>query len=159
MYWTLSQASTREEYLAAIELFREYVASLDFDLSFQNVDEELTILPIMYGPPTGGLYLVESNDGFVGCAGLRQIENETTCELKRMYIKPSHRQMGIAGAILKQAIEDARSMGYTCMKLDTIGYKMPLAVRLYTSFGFKVTEPYNHNPHEGVVYFEKDLTR
>ncbi len=111
----------------------------------------------MYGPPTGRLYLVESNGEYVGCAGLRRIENETTCELKRMYIKPSHRKLGIAKALMESAIQTARDLGYTTMKLDTIGYKMPLAVKLYTSFGFQETTPYNHNPHEGVVYFERNL--
>jgi putative acetyltransferase len=157
MYWTLSEASTTEEYVAAIELFNEYVLSLDFDLSFQNVDEELTILPVMYGPPSGRLYLVESDGIYVGCAGLRRIENETTCELKRMSIKPTHRQLGIARAIMELAIQTARELGYKTMKLDTIGYKMPVAVKLYTSFGFRETTPYNFNPHNGVLYFERKL--
>jgi len=157
MYWTVSEASTTEEYIAAIELFNEYVSSLDFDLSFQNVDEELTILPVMYGPPTGRLYLVESDGLYVGCAGLRRIENDATCELKRMYIKPGYRQLGIGKAIMELAIQTAHEMGYKTMKLDTIGYKMPQAVKLYKSFGFRETVPYNYNPHEGVLYFEREL--
>lgn len=157
MYWTISEATSTDEYMAAISLFKEYVSSLDFDLSFQNFDAELTILPTMYGPPTGRLYLVESGGSYVGCAGLRKIENDTTCELKRMYIKPAYRQLGIAKAIMELAIETACELGYTKMKLDTIGYKMPLAVKLYTSYGFRETTPYNFNPHDGVVYFEKEL--
>ncbi len=155
--WTIIEASKQEEYLAAIELFKEYVASLDFDLSFQNFDEELTIMPVMYGSQTGKLFLVKLGSEFIGCAGLRRIENDITCELKRMYIKPAYRQLGVGKAIMRLAIDNARVMGYELMKLDTIGYKMPLAVKLYKSYGFKETVAYNYNPHEGVVYFELKL--
>lgn len=157
MEWRLVEASTAEEYKAAVGLFNEYIASLDFDLGFQNVDHELTILPTMYGPPTGRLFLVRAEGTFVGCAALRRIENDTTCELKRMYLRPAHRGMGIGKAIMEKSIESARSLGYTVMKLDTIGYKMPWAVKLYESYGFRETTPYNHNPHEGVLYFEREI--
>lgn len=157
MEWKIIEAATAEEYKTAIGLFEEYISSLDFDLGFQNLDHELSTLPSMYGPPTGRLFLVRAGDTYVGCAGLRRIENDSTCELKRMYIQPPYRQLGIGKAIMERAIASARTMGYATMKLDTIGYKMPLAVKLYESYGFRQTVPYNYNPYEGVLYFEKDL--
>ncbi len=157
MKWEIIEASTAEEYKAAVALFNEYIASLDFDLGFQNVDHELTILPTMYGPPVGRLFLVRAEGSFVGCAALRRIENDTTCELKRMYLQPACRGLGIGKAIMEKSIEGARNLGYTVMKLDTIGYKMPWAVKLYESYGFRETTPYNHNPHEGVLYFEREI--
>lgn len=157
MEWRLLEASTAEEYKAAVGLFNEYIASLDFDLGFQNVDHELTILPTMYGPPTGRLFLVEAEGTFVGCVALRRIENDTTCELKRMYLRAAYRGKGIGKAFMEKSIQEARSLGYTVMKLDTIGYKMPWAVKLYESYGFRETNPYNHNPHEGVLYFEREI--
>ncbi|GHB60812.1 GNAT family N-acetyltransferase [Persicitalea jodogahamensis] len=157
MHWTIIEASKAADYAAAFELFKEYVASLDFDLGFQNIDHELTILPTMYGPPRGRLFLVKVEEGFVGCAALRQIENETTCELKRMYLRPDFRGLGIGKAFMEKSITVARQLGYTTMKLDTIGYKMPWAVGLYKSYGFRETTAYNHNPHAGVLYFERQL--
>ena len=157
MKWEVIEASTAEEYKAAVGLFNEYIASLDFDLDFQNVDHELTILPTMYGPPTGRLFLVRAEGAFVGCAALRRIENDTTCELKRMYLRPACRGLGIGKTIMEKSMVCARSLGYITMKLDTIGYKMPWAVKLYESYGFRETTPYNHNPHEGVLYFERDI--
>ncbi len=157
MKWTITEATKAAEYSAAFVLFKEYVASLDFDLGFQNFDHELTILPDMYGPPTGRLFLVVVDGEFVGCAALRRIENDTTCELKRMYLRPNYRHLGIGKAIMEKAMETARALGYKTMKLDTIGYKMPNAVKLYKSFGFQETQPYNHNPYEGVIYFSKEL--
>ena len=157
MKWEVIEASTAEEYKAAVGLFNEYIASLDFDLDFQNVDHELTILPTMYGPPTGRLFLVRAEGAFVGCAALRRIENDTTCELKRMYLRPACRGLGIGKTIMEKSMVCARSLGYITMKLDTIGYKMPWAVKLYESYGFRETTPYNHNPHEGVLYFEREI--
>lgn len=157
MNWTIIQASKALEYAAAFELFKEYLASLDFDLSFQNVDHELTILPQMYGPPTGGLFLVKVGDNFVGCAGLRRIENDTTCELKRMYLRPSYRRLGIGKALMEECIVASRNLGYALMKMDTHGTKMPWAVGLYKSFGFREIAPYNYNPHAGILYFEREL--
>jgi putative acetyltransferase len=155
--WTIIEASDQNHYKAAISLFEEYVSSLDFDLGFQRFDHELTILPTMYGPPTGQLFLVKAGNEWVGCAGLRRIENNTTCELKRMYVRPGYRKLGIGKALMEGALACARSLGYTTMKLDTIGYKMPLAVQLYESFGFRETAAYNPNPYEGVLYFERAL--
>ena len=149
MEWKIIEASTAADYAAAFGLFKEYVASLDFDLGFQNIDHELTILPAMYGPPGGVLFLVEANGEFVGCAALRRIENATTCELKRMYLRPAYRGYGIGRAIMEKSLDAARTLGYTTMKLDTIGHKMPWAVGLYKSYGFRETAPYNHNPYAG----------
>ena len=157
MDWTIIEASTAAEYTAAFGLFKEYLASLDFDLSFQNIDRELSTLPAMYGPPTGRLFLVRAGGEFVGCAGLRRIEDETTCELKRMYLRPAFRGMGIGKAIMEKSLEAARSLNYRVMKLDTHGTKMPWAVGLYKSYGFRQTTPYNFNPHAGVIYFEREL--
>ncbi|NIJ51830.1 GNAT family N-acetyltransferase [Dyadobacter arcticus] len=151
------QATTDADYQAAAALFREYANSLDFTLSFQSFENELTILPQMYGPPRGALFLAQNAGEFVGAAGLRQIENANTCEVKRMYIRPDFQGKGIGKALLLTLIEKATLLNYKLVKLDTLGPKMPAAVALYKSFGFEETKPYNYNPHEGAVYFEKDL--
>ncbi|MCE6992416.1 GNAT family N-acetyltransferase [Dyadobacter sp. CY323] len=151
------QANTPLHYEAAADLFREYADSLDFTLSFQSFENELTILPDMYGPPTGALFLLEYADAFIGVAGLRRIENDTTCEVKRMYIRPGYQGKGLGKSLLSEIIGTAEALNYKLIKLDTLGPKMPAAVRLYQSFGFKETKPYNFNPHEGVLYFEKEL--
>ena len=150
-------ASTPEHYYAGATIFKEYAESLNFTLSFQSFDDELTILPKMYGLPTGALLLAENNGEFVGAVGLRQIENEYTCEVKRMFIRPGYQGKGIGKALMTAVIETAKAMHYKTIKLDTLGPKMPAAVGLYKSFGFKETTPYNFNPYEGVLYFEREL--
>jgi putative acetyltransferase len=151
------QASTQEDYQTGAALFREYAASLDFTLGFQNFDDELIIISEMYGPPSGVLLLVKNENEYIGAVGLRRIENDFTCEVKRMYIQPNYQGKGIGKALMSKVIESARFLNYKTIKLDTLGPKMPAAVALYKSFGFRETVPYNYNPYEGVLYFEKEL--
>ncbi|TDE18733.1 GNAT family N-acetyltransferase [Dyadobacter psychrotolerans] len=151
------KATTPEQYEAGALLFKDYADSLDFTLSFQSFDNELTILPVMYGPPTGALLLVEDDALYVGAVGLRQIENAETCEVKRMYIRPEYQGKGVGKMLMQSAINEAKAINYKTVKLDTLA-KMTPAVGLYKSFGFLETKPYNYNPYSDVLYFEKDLS-
>jgi putative acetyltransferase len=148
------QATTPIHYEAGAALFKEYAASLDFTLCFQSFDEELKIIPQMYGPPTGSLLLVETAGQYIGTVGLRRIENDRTCEVKRMYIRPGYQGKGIGKALMEKVLETAATLNYRIIKLDTLS-KMSAAVGLYKSFGFVETKPYNYNPHEEVLYFER----
>lgn len=149
-------ARTSEHYHEAVELFKEYAVSLGIDLQFQKFDNELHILPTMYGPPVGELWLVEEDGNFVGCAALRKLE-EGICELKRMYIRPSYRGKRWGQELMDIALQTAQSLGYYTMRLDSL-QRLEAAVKLYTSYGFQQISPYNFNPEADVVYFEKKLT-
>lgn len=154
---SIIQATTPEHYSAGADLFREYADSLDFTLSFQSFEDELNILPVMYGPPAGALLLVDSEGEFAGAVGLRRIEDDFTCEVKRMYIRPEYQGQGIGKALMREVLATAKKLQYKKIKLDTLGPKMPAAVKLYTLFGFRETAPYNFNPYDGVLYFEREL--
>lgn len=149
-------ARTSEHYHEAVELFKEYAVSLGIDLQFQKFDNELHVLPTMYGPPVGELWLVEEDGNFVGCAALRKLE-EGICELKRMYIRPSYRGKRWGQELMDVALQTAQSLGYYIMRLDSL-QRLEAAVKLYTSYGFQQISPYNFNPEADVVYFEKKLT-
>ncbi len=148
-------ARTSEHYSAAVMLFKEYALGLGIDLKFQKFDDELQILSTMYGPPTGELWLIQANEQFVGCAALRQLDKHT-CELKRMFIQPAFRGLHLGEQLMEVAIDTARKLGYTSIKLDSLRRLAP-AVKLYLRYGFTEIHPYNFNPEEDVVYFEKKL--
>ncbi len=76
--------------------------------------------------------------------------------MKRMYVQPEHRGRGLGRALGERLISEARDIGYTHMRLDTVP-AMKAAVSLYLSLGFKETEPYRFNPFEGVMFLELDL--
>ncbi len=137
------------------ELFREYADSLGVDLCFQGFEKELAGLPGDYAPPAGRLYLVYAEETPAACVGLRKIA-DGICEMKRLYVRPLHRGRGIGRQLVLKLIEDARSLGYTKMRLDTLP-SMKGAQELYRAMGFKPIEPYRANPVPGALFLELNI--
>ena len=133
-------------------LFREYEASLNFDLCFQNFEEEFAALPGEYAPPEGCLLLGRVDSQPAGCVAFRRLE-DGTCEMKRLYVKSEYRKQGVGRNLAEAVIEQARKAGYSRMRLDTVPV-MKEAIALYTSLGFRQIPPYRPNPIEGAVYME-----
>ena len=132
-------------------LFLEYVGSLGVDLSFQGFDEELAALPMGYDA-----VLVAHLDGEpAGCVGVRPLDS-TTCEMKRLYVRPAARGAGLGRALALRAIDHARMLGYERMRLDTLP-AMAAARALYGELGFVEIEPYRHNPIAGTAFMELPL--
>ena len=136
-------------------LFDEYVAALEIDLAFQNYDRERRHLADIYMPPTGALYLAENEGVSAGCVGLRKLDGQR-CEMKRLYVRPDYRGMGIGTALCHQIIAMGRKLGYAEMLLDTLA-SMHKALALYRSLGFKQIAPYYHNPLPDTLYLALNL--
>ena len=132
-------------------LFDEYAASLPFALDFQDFDREVADLPGAYAPPRGALLLASG----AGCVGLRPID-ETTCELKRLYVRPSARGLGLGRRLAEAVIAEARRLGYARMRLDTVP-GMDSAQSLYERLGFREIAPYRPNPVPGARFLELEL--
>jgi putative acetyltransferase len=116
------------------------------DISYQGIEEELASLPGKFAPPDGRLIMGVMAEQSIGCAALRHID-EQVCEMKRMFVLPQFRGQGIGKALARKLIEDARTIGYECMRLDT-GNFLTTAIRLYESLGFERIEPYNDVPED-----------
>ena len=139
----------------AQQLFREYAASIGISLDFQNFEKELASLPGSYAPPKGRLLIARWNDEIAGCIALRELSNGA-CEMKRLYVRPQFRGLGIGKALCERLIQEAQKMGYKRMRLDTLPF-MTAARGLYLSLGFKEIESYTYNPIEGASYLELEL--
>ena len=140
---------------AAREMFEEYQRELGIDLCFQGFQDELETLPGHYGPPSGCLYLVHFNSELAACGALRQLE-PGVCELKRIYVRPAFRRMGIALKLSMSLMTFGIENGFKVCRLDTLR-RLEGAVEMYAAMGFKEIEPYNHNPELDIVYMERAL--
>lgn len=156
MLFQIVHAETAEHIRHIHQLFLEYATWLNFDLCFQNFEKELAKLPGDYTKPYGALLLASSNNRIAGCVALRKID-ASTCEMKRLYVRPEYRGKGLGKQLVVEVIKEARKIGYTLMKLDTIP-SMAEAIKLYESLGFKRTTSYRFNPVAGAIYMELDLT-
>ncbi len=149
--------TTPEDLTSAIALFREYAASLDTDLSFQDFDAEVANMPGKYSRPTGALLLARNEAGQpIGCVGLRSLGDAETCEMKRLYVSPLGRGTGLGRALTLEVLDQAKKMGYRRVRLDTLR-SMTNAMALYEKLGFSEVEPYYNNPFKGARFLELNL--
>jgi len=77
-------------------LFREYVASLTEDISFQNPDDELAALPGKYARPGGVVLIAWDGAQAAGAIAYRMFE-PGVAEMKRLYVRPAYRGRGLDG--------------------------------------------------------------
>ena len=149
-------AHSSEQVAEARRLIEEYAALLGIDLSFQGFERELASLPGDYARPRGRLLLAMLRGETVGCVAVRDL-GEGACEMKRLYVRPGFRRRGIGRQLAESAIDEARGIGYARMRLDTLA-SMAAARALYALLGFTEIAPYRHNPHEGAVFLELELS-
>jgi ribosomal protein S18 acetylase RimI-like enzyme len=138
------------------DLFKAYLGELNEDLCFQSFDSEIGNPLYKYSAPTGALFIAYYNAIPVGCIALQPLQEVGTCEMKRLYVDPEYRKFGIGDALVKALLQEAKTMDYTLMKLDTLE-RLQAAIKLYQKFGFETVNAYYDNPLPGVVYMQKEL--
>ncbi|HVW97004.1 MAG TPA: GNAT family N-acetyltransferase [Mucilaginibacter sp.] len=149
-------AASVSDFEKARTLFKEYAQSLPFDLSYQDFEKELDTLNTQYNKPDGALLLfILPDNNAAGCVGVRKF-SEGIAELKRLYVKPDHRNLKIGKTLLETAIAIARHLNYAYMRLDSVPGQSK-AQELYKQFGFYEIPPYRYSPVEGTIFFEKIL--
>lgn len=138
-------------------LFREYANWLGKDLDFQGFEAELAGLPGKYTEPRGICLIAEDADGVaLGCVAMRPLDAQT-CEMKRLYLRPAARGLGLGRALSAAILEAAKSAGYQRMVLDTLA-SLDSAIRIYERQGFQRIEAYYPNPLPDVIYLGLRLT-
>lgn len=100
------------------------------------------------------------SNSIIGTIGVRRLklqqeQTSKTCELKRMYVLKPYRNRGIAQKMLDEAIEFAKSAGYSRIVLDSSKW-LTAARSLYLKNEFKDIERYNNN-YRADVFMEKVL--
>jgi len=126
-------------------LFRDYRAFLEDTRScgthIPKLDREIEELPTPYASFGGDVLLAQVDGQAAACIAYRATPDAGTCEIKRLFVRPTFRGLGLARQLVLAAIEQAKSRGYTRAILDTDANTMPSALALYLSLGFRPYMP------------------
>ena len=151
----IKYCSTASDFSFAIQITKDYIRWLNMDLSFQNIDNELSNFASMYGHPNGLFLLAWNKSELAGGVGLRILEIKV-CEMKRLFVYDQFTGKGVGRDLCVALIQEAINLGYQKMRLDTLG-RMKAAIRLYENLGFKEIKPYRFNPDPTTKYMELSL--
>lgn len=164
----IATAETEDQYRHLKEMTAEYIEwdssrtrrlgldSQEFLSFYYGTADEA--LPGVFGPPDGRLVLATHSGMAVGCGAFRRMTPDT-CEMKRMFVRPEFRGMGIGRQLAETLIVAAREAGYGVMRLETTQF-MEAAIALYASLGFRTCQPYYEIPKDFrqiTVFMELDL--
>jgi DNA-binding MarR family transcriptional regulator/N-acetylglutamate synthase-like GNAT family acetyltransferase len=139
---------------AAREAVARYFAELDerFENGFDpgpvttSEDDQLR-------PPRGAFVVATSDGDPVAGAGLRSYDGFG--EIKRMWVHPGWRGVGLGSRMLRRVEAEAAALGHRVVRLDT-RHVLTEAIALYERTGYRAIERYNDNPY-ATHWFEKDL--
>ena len=147
----LRQAESPELVATARDLFQEYAEAIATNLEYQGFGAELAALPAPYVPPQGALLIAHVGAEVAGCVGLRPL-NGGVGEMKRLYVRPGYRSLGLGKHLVEAVIHAARQAGYRELRLDTLP-SMASAQALYRRLGFVEIPPYNTTHLPGTRFF------
>ena len=105
--------------------------------------------PSTFEPPSGAFFVGYLGDVPVAMGGWRtrpdvvRLGGALSAEVKRMYVAPAGRRMGLARAMLAHLEETAAGAGADVMILET-GTEQPEALALYASSGYELVEKFGH---------------
>ncbi len=161
---SIRSVRTRADLEAARLLLGEYRRFLaedrevtNFDDSILKVglgwlDEEIEKLPGEYGPPGGSLMLAFSGAVAVGCGAIRRCRQDAA-EIKRVYVRPAFRGVGIGRRLTQALLDRAEKLGYERAVLDTLP-TLTSAIDLYRRMGFVPIPAYWAHPVPNALFFE-----
>ncbi len=129
------------------ELGRRFDTGFDPDRSLPAADQDM-ILP-------AGLFLVATlHSEAVGCGGLK-FHGDAPAEVKRMWVDPGVRGLGIGRRLLAELEARAADRGVTVLRLETNG-TLAEAVSLYRASGYREVDAFSDEPYAH-HWFEKTL--
>ncbi|MEZ4517963.1 MAG: GNAT family N-acetyltransferase [Chloroflexota bacterium] len=108
----------------------EFLARLDAESFFYDIDTFQTV----YAPPDGLFLVVVDGDELIGTGAIRR-RDETTAELKRLYLRTTYHGQGIGYRVASQLLAFARQQGYEAVRLST-GHVQQRAIHFYSRLGF-----------------------
>lgn len=125
------------------ELAQRFPRGFDPEAALPTDETDLLLVARLRGRP-------------VGCAMLKRRPGKVP-ELKRMWVDPETRGLGLGRRLLHAIEQEARAAGARRLRLDTNG-ALTEAIALYRASGYREVAPFNDEPHAD-HWFEKRLAR
>jgi GNAT superfamily N-acetyltransferase len=134
---------------------RAYEAELDerFDAGFA-VDAALPLPADELRAPGGCFLVAYRDDEPIGCGGLK-LHGAGPAEIKRVWVDPRGRGLGLARRLMAELEDRARSGGATAVQLDT-NRTLTEAIAMYRKLGYVEIDAFNQEPYAH-HWFRKDL--
>jgi putative acetyltransferase len=127
---------------------------------FGALEKEAARLPLSFLEQGGGCLMARASLEPVGFVAWRDVPPEIAAdawELKRLWVRPAGRGLGLGRALTQNVIDRAIAANRKAIYLDTAPASMGSAHRMYLEMGFTPCPPYNDNPVEGLAYLVKNL--
>ena len=144
----LHEVQSEQDEVQAWQLIQEYLDWLN-ECLHQEYQLHLDVMNMIaddkaesekFVRPYGRFYLALAHGEIAGVGRLKKLDDEVA-ELKRMYVRPKFRGLGIGRLLLNQLIADARTIGYLKLRLDSLRF-LTAAYHLYKSVGFYEIDGY-----------------
>jgi putative acetyltransferase len=131
--------ATKADEPAVRELVFGVLAEFGLKPSPSDTDADLWDLQGAYFD-RGGCFdvLLSATGAIIGSVGLHPVD-QTTVELRKMYLAPAMRGQGLGRLLLEHALREARRLGFSRVTLETASV-LKDAVTLYTRYGFQPYE-------------------
>ena len=129
------------------ELAARFETGFDPALSISANADELT-------PPSGAFIVARLGDRPIGCGALKR-KDRRIGEIKRMWVSPDTRGLGVGRRILEALEANARKFGLRMLRLET-NHTLAEAQALYRGRGYVEVAPFNDEPYAH-HWFEKSL--
>ena len=152
---SLIEIRSLDEFETALDLVAEYGESLGENTCTAQFEKTVDELRNAYEQPDSCFILAMWEGMVAGCVAMRRLDDET-CEMKRLFVRPSFRGLGVGRLLVEVLIGRARATDYKAMRLDTLS-TLERAVRLYEALGFRYIEPYNEPLTDDTLFLELDL--
>ena len=120
------------------EIAQRFEGGFDPERALQPSDDDMR-------PPRGVLLLATADGQSHGCVAVR-LTAPATADLKRLWVAPASRGLGLASRLLAAAEAEARGLGATTIRLDT-NRALTEAIALYRARGFAEVPAFNAEPH------------
>lgn len=162
----IAQIRTPEDVAAVRALVEDFVAwaatqdpDADSAPAFHGLQAELDGLPGIYAPPGGAFLLARADGQPAGCVAFRPV-GPGTAEVKRMWVRPDRRGLGIGRRLVEALVAAARAEGHRRIVLDSY-HTMIAAHAIYRRAGFRdvpAPEGFPEAFRDRVVFMAMDLT-